>query len=295
MKNKWKQNLTAAALVTLGGFLLYENNGIEVDEYTVSSPDIPAGFDGFRILQLSDFHNKSFGFENRYLLHKIHQTHPDIILMTGDMVSREDITLDTFYRLCKALGKEYRVYYTVGNHELDLNSADLHEMFSRLKRYGIRILNNERVTLRRGGSALDLYGMWYDLRFYKDKRGNYRHPEKFDCDEMHRLLGRKRPDTYSILMAHNPLDFDVYAAWGADLTFSGHVHGGVVRLGRYGGLFSPGRRLFPKYYAGVYVQDGKKLLVSRGIGGPRLFNRPNLLVATLKSRTASPSPPPAQP
>ena len=283
MDKKISKNLWTVSAVAAAGFVLYENYSIETDEYTVSSQKIPKAFDGFRILQLSDFHNKKFGFENRYLLYKIEQARPDIIVMTGDMVSREDITLTTFYSLCKAIGRTYEVYYTVGNHELDMDDDELHEMFFRLRKYGIHILNNEMVTLTKAAGEIDLYGMWYDLRYYKNDRGNYRHHLEFDLDEMERLLGAKVSKNYTLLMAHNPLDFRVYANWGADLTFSGHVHGGVVRLGKLGGLFSPGRRLFPEYYAGDYHMKDKKLIVSRGIGGPRLFNRPNLVVATLKS------------
>ena len=73
------------------------------------------------------------------------------------------------------------------------------------------------------------------------------------------------------------------AKWGADLTFSGHIHGGVIRLPVLGGLFSPGRRFLPQYYAGEYSVHDKKLIVSRGIGGPRILNRPSLVLVTLKN------------
>lgn len=283
MGKKGSNKILAGALLAAAGFWVYENFNIETEEYPIVSRKIPKSFDGFRILQLSDFHNKKFGFENRYLYHKIMECDPDIIIMTGDMVSRENVVLTPFYDLCKTLAAEYPVYYTVGNHELDIDDDELHEMFFRLRKYGVHLLNNEKATLTRGGSEIDLYGMWYDLRYYKDDRGNYRHHLEFDLDEMLRLVGEKVSRNYTMLLAHNPMDFPVYAEWGADLTFSGHVHGGVVRLGRRGGLLSPGRRLFPQYFAGEYKIKNRRMLVSRGIGGPRLFNRPNLVVATLRS------------
>ena len=278
-----KSTLLTVGTVTALGLVLADNYLIDISEYTVKSDKIPSGFDGFKILQLSDFHCKSFGFDNLYLVAKIKEIAPDIILMTGDMVSREDRSFYYFYHLAKAIGKTYDVYYTIGNHELDLKEEELNEMYAMLKGYGVKILNNEKTTLSRNGSSIDLYGMWYGLKYYKDMHGNYRNHENFNGQELLRILGKRSQENYSILMAHNPLVFPIYAEWGADLTFSGHVHGGVVRLGALGGLLSPGRQFFPKYYAGEYEIGEKKMIVSRGIGGIRLFNKPNLVVCTLKS------------
>ena len=278
-----KSTFSKVAILAAWSFVLVENYTIEVDKFTVESKKIPKAFDGFKILQLSDFHSKRFGFGNAYLIHKIDELSPDIIIMTGDMVSREDMSLKTFYRLAQAIGNRYEVYYTVGNHELDINDDELAKMFRTLRHYGIHILNNEKVPLVRDDAEINLYGMWYGLHYYKNANGNYHKHLDFDSAEMLRLLGKNSTDTYSILMTHNPLDFRIYADWGADLTFSGHVHGGVIRLGRFGGLFSPGRLFFPEFYEGEYLIGDSKLIVSRGIGGFRLFNRPAIVLATLKS------------
>ena len=94
-------------------------------------------------------------------------------------------------------------------------------------------------------------------------------------------------DKYNILLAHNPNFIDSYAKWGADLTLSGHIHGGMVRIPFLGGVFSPDTVLFPKYSSGLYEVDGKKLIVSRGLGrgvrGFRFFNKPEINVITLNS------------
>lgn len=276
---------TIIGLATAAAACAYiENFTIESENFDVYSNKIPADFEGYRVLQLSDFHSKDFGQGNRRLISAIDALHPDIILMTGDMVGRHDRSLAMFFRLCKSIGKRYPTYYTVGNHELDLADEVLQRMFAIIRSYGVHVLNNECLALTRETSTIELYGMWYGLRYYKNDNGNYRHPEQFNGAEMERLLGKKTSDTFAILMAHNPLDFPVYAAWGADLVFSGHIHGGVLRLPHFGGVFSPGRRLFPRYYAGVYRLEESELIVSRGLGGPRVFlNRPHLVLATLHS------------
>lgn len=276
--------LAAGALLAAAGWIYYENYHIETEYLTISSSRIPEDFDGFRILQLSDFHCKSFGKDNRPLYRRIDQAQPDLIVMTGDMVSRVDAPVEQFLRLCGYVGRRYPSYYTVGNHELDLPPRQLQEMLAEVRGAGVTVLNNERAVISRGGSSIDLYGMSYDLKFYKDEGGSYRRPQPFTDEEQRKLIGVCDRRRYSVLLAHNPLHFPVYARWGADLTFSGHIHGGVVRLGKFGGLLSPGRRFFPQYQAGLYHMGEQTMLVSRGIGGPRLLNHPHLLTAVLQSK-----------
>jgi predicted MPP superfamily phosphohydrolase len=80
--------------------------------------------------------------------------------------------------------------------------------------------------------------------------------------------------------------FKEYIGWRADLVLSGHVHGGLVRLPFIGGVISPQVRLFPKYDAGLFSEQGYNMVVSRGLGThsymPRFFNPPQLLVIKIK-------------
>lgn len=86
------------------------------------------------------------------------------------------------------------------------------------------------------------------------------------------------------LLAHSPFPAESYFAWGADLTLSGHVHGGIVRIPGIGGLLSPERKLFPKYSKGLYTKDGKYLYVNCGIGKLRLGNPPEVTMLELHSK-----------
>lgn len=81
----------------------------------------PTSFKGFKILQLSDLHNKSFGNNNNRLVKKIIGENPDIIVMTGDMVNAKDNDFEVFINLAEQISKSFDVYYIVGNHEQDLN------------------------------------------------------------------------------------------------------------------------------------------------------------------------------
>lgn len=87
------------------------------------------------------------------------------------------------------------------------------------------------------------------------------------------------------MIAHNPEYFEAYAGWGADLTVSGHVHGGVMRLPFLGGVISPRLTLFPKYDGGMFERNGRFMVVSRGLGTHtlpiRIFNPGELIMIEL--------------
>ncbi len=74
----------------------------------------------------------------------------------------------------------------------------------------------------------------------------------FDTEQIRIILGGFDTGPYNILLTHNPLYADSYSNWGADLTPSWHIHGGMIRISFIGGLLSPEREFFPKYDTGKY-------------------------------------------
>ena len=95
-------------------------------------------------------------------------------------------------------------------------------------------------------------------------------------------LGEPCAEKYTVLLAHNPDFFPVYAEWGADLVLSGHVHGGMVRIPGWKGVVSPNIRFFPKYDGGKFEEGKSTMILSRGLGmhtiPVRLFNPGELIV-----------------
>ncbi|MFQ9393868.1 MAG: hypothetical protein ACLR2E_06790 [Lachnospiraceae bacterium] len=100
-------------------------------------------------------------------------------------------------------------------------------------------------------------------------------------EELKSHLGEKDPETETVLLAHNPMFFSVYKEWGADLTFSGHLHGGYIRIPGIGGVISPQFQLFPKYDRGIFEEEGHYALCQRRPG------RPHDLAAVFQSGGAS--------
>ena len=124
---------------------------------------------------------------------------------------------------------------------------------------------------------LAIYGYVPDWKYY----GHGRTPQ-MPVQEMKETLGEPAENAYRILLAHHPAYFETYAAWGADLTLAGHLHGGMVRIPGMGGVISPGWTLFPKYDHGIYHIEEKRMIVSAGLASHtiklRINNPPELVV-----------------
>lgn len=248
-------------------------------EYEISSDKIrkPCTF-----LLLSDLHNKSFGKGNGRLLRKIDSISPDGILMAGDMLTASaGKSFQTALKLVQDLAGTYKVYYGMGNHEyrLRLYPEEYGDMYERymegLSEIGIEPLINESVYLPEWN--LSVCGVEIDRKYYG-------HFSKRDMDKEYlpRILGEASADAYQILIAHNPIYFEEYAEWGADLVVAGHVHGGIMRLPIFGGVISPNLTLFPKYDGGKFECGRATMILSRGLGSHtlplRIFNPGELIV-----------------
>lgn len=267
-----------------GGALYYGNNHLAMSKYNITSPKIPKEFNGFKILQLSDLHSKAFGNGSYKLIEAIDKEKPDIIVMTGDMVNSHEEEFNIFIDLARRL-TNYKVYFIEGNNETKLQKSKNTKLMIELVDMGIKVLDNTKVELTREDASINLYGIWCNLCYYREINSGYKKDTYFGPENLMKNFGKCNDEEFNILLAHNPLYFDSYAKWGADLTFSGHIHGGLIRLPGVGGLLSPERKFFPKYSQGLYNIKDKKLIVNRGLGGkpliPRVFNMPEISVVTL--------------
>lgn len=274
--------LVLSALVILGLlFSFYRSNmTFKTTEYTVASPYLPNAFNNYRIAQISDLHNNVFGKNGSKLQEAIEEANPNIVVLTGDIISRRTQNTDAVIEELKPIAEKYPTYYIRGNHELyrDQNMENAEAFYKALDAIGVVRLENRTVTLLHREATIHLAGLTEPLGCYE-----YSSPPK-----MEELLGKKS-DGYTVLLAHNPLPFQTYVDWGADLILSGHVHGGVIRLPFIGGVLSPERSFFPAYSKGVYQSGKQSMVVSVGMGGTkfpfRLFNDQELVIITLTSQS----------
>lgn len=260
-----------------------EMSRLEVSHFDIASALLPQSFDGLKIVQLSDLHNKVFGRSNAPLLRLIAEEKPDIIAMTGDMISHNAPNTEEFLRLVEKLAKIAYVYYVNGNHELsDLSEEAFEYAAKTMADCGAVCLDNDFIDICRGEEKIRICGLCYSAEYYRGVREYKRGWKAFMLTDMIDYLGLKDPEVFTILLAHNPLDFDVHAEWGADLSLGGHVHGGLIRLPIVNGIFSPERRIFPKYKEGMYNIGNSYLVASRGLGRFRIHNPPEIVSVVLK-------------
>lgn len=283
MKHRHKRRfglfLAAAALLML--CLWWNNNTLSVEEYTFSSPALPIGWDGARIVHLSDLHGKEFGTGNARLLAAVREAAPELIVITGDIADAQS-GLDTVPALLEGLSAIAPTYYISGNHEW--GAGLIGELRQMLQDANVTYLRNEAVTLQRRGDTIVLAGI-EDPNGYADQKT----PTQVAADVYARY-----GDPFWLLLAHRNNHFPgEYCLLGADLTLCGHGHGGIWRLPFTDGLISTTMELFPSYTNGLYTCDcgscgGSSVFVHRGLGNspriPRLLNRPEVAVLTLKTK-----------
>lgn len=279
-------SITAAVAIFFIIVMIIDCNRFVIREYTVTSDKLKKGG---RFVLLSDLHNKTFGEGNRRLLTAIEKQNPDAILIAGDMYTsaqREDNT-GTADFVCR-LAARYPVYYGNGNHEYKTRLCPeafgtMYEDFmAKIREAGAVVLLNGRVTLP--SYNMDIYGLEIDRAYYKKIVSP--HMERSYLDG---LMGNPDPNRFNLLIAHNPDYFETYAEWGADLTVSGHVHGGLMILPFLGGVVSPRLNLFPRYDGGKFESGEKEMVLSRGLGTHtlpiRIFNPGELVVIDLKEKS----------
>lgn len=274
MKKRWI--LTGAVLAIMACWLLRGNTALTVSNYTITSDRVPEAFSGFRIVQVSDLHNASFGEENRRLLAELEEAEPDIIIFTGDLVDSRRTDMGVALSFAQQAVEIAPCYYVTGNHEARI--ARLTELLDGLTEAGVTILRNDAVTLIREGDSLVLLGV-DDPSFTTD------YLTGDGAAVMAEALAALATDAYTILLSHRPELFDIYHQFGVDLVFSGHAHGGQFRLPFVGGLIAPNQGLFPRYDAGRFQKENTSMVVSRGLGASiipiRIGNPPEIVVTEL--------------
>ncbi len=271
--------LFIAVILILILFLMctyFDNNRLTVRKYKIKAA-LPKG-KKLKIVHISDIHKKTFPDNWKRIISTIKNLEPDLIFITGDIVSRTETDFDYKGKLIEGLCKICPVYCSNGNHELDLSDECMEKYKKMLVNSGAFLLDNLKAEFKIDDMGLNIYGADLKKSIYVNKNGGYKNLEKYRAEELDNIFGK--PEGLSILLAHNPFFFDEYAKWGADITFSGHVHGGAVNT-PFGGLLSPERKFFPKYTKGIYEIYGKKMVLSAGIGKLRLFNPPEIVLAEI--------------
>ena len=277
--------LLAAAVVLPILFLCWQNNGLKTTRIPFCSPRLPDGLQGYTIVQVSDLHSKRFGKGQKRLLKRVARERPHMIAVTGDMVNRDDRDFGRAFLCMQGLASIAPVYFIPGNHEAD--QADYGRLRQELEEAGAVLLENRATEIAGPAGAFQLMGVTDPLPHREETVLPKKERGRLRAGRTRAVLRDLLPDDkgFRLLLAHRPELFDVYTEY-ADLTLSGHAHGGQVRLPGLPGLYAPGQGVLPKYTAGLYKRGDRGMIVSRGLGGkkfvPRIFNRAEIVVITLE-------------
>lgn len=259
-----------SAVFVLGVICYWHNNAIATNHYEYENSKIPESFNGFKILQISDWHNKDFGSQ---LFTKVENTNPDIVVLTGDFIDVYNPNKKLAFEFFEKLLEKYPVYFVTGNHEKVLFQKN-YSIQQAVKKQGIVYLDNSFAEITKNDESITIYGI-KDYTYNKD----------VDFD-MKQTIDENNKN-FSILLAHQPKYFDTYSKYNVDLILSGHEHGGQIRLPGIGSIYSH-QGWFAEWTAGKHELNNSTMIVSRGLGNSKIlpirtFNQPELVVITLKS------------
>ena len=255
-------------LVLLIIYFYYEDFKLKVTGYNLETKKIQKDY---KIIQISDFHNRKNKWFHKQVINTIKKEKPDIIVITGDLIDKDDSTYAKEF--IKKIYKLSKIYYVPGNHEYIFGGYP--ELKDILIKHNITVLENNMVSL---DNNIDLYGI-KDPIF--GMPGDETEVVKRYLDEFN--LNEKK---YNILLSHRPEQFKNYINKKFDLVFTGHAHGGQFILPFIGPVFSPHQGLFPKYARGIHNKNNTNMIVSRGLGNSlyafiRINNRPELIIVSL--------------
>ena len=230
--------------------------------------DLPAEFEGLKIVQISDFHAGSLDDIEaiKIGLNMIQDLEPDLILFTGDLVNNTSEEFDKFIPYFKKLTAKIGKYSIMGNHDYGLyyNWQSEHEkeqneqkIRDHHKTIDFDLLENQSRRIERNGKFINLIGV--------ENWGRPPFPPKGDLD---RAISSIKPETVNILMSHDPHHWEdkvIPHSQKIHLTLSGHTHGMQMGIELPGFKWSPVSLRY-KRWAGLYQENNQYLYVNRGFG-----------------------------
>ena len=255
------------------------NSSLSLSHYVVETDKINSEI---KLALVADLHSCDYGSGQIDLIRAIEAERPNAILLCGDIYD-DDLPPENATEFIQVVSSGYPCFYVSGNHEFWSRQAD--DFKAILESNGVMVLEGTSEILEINGERIRISGI--------DDPDTDRYPSRsiLYAEQINRLSADLTDDgLFTILLSHRPERINELLPMSPDLVLSGHAHGGQWRLPVLleNGLLSPDQGLFPKYSNGEYIFGETKLLVSRGLARestrriPRIFNRPEIVVITLK-------------
>ncbi len=226
---------------------LNEANTLEVEEITISLKRLPKKLDGFKLVHLSDIHHSPFtGLEHiEKAVQVSNELKPDMFVLTGDYVSHETEYIEPVAEVLGSLKSAYGTFACLGNHD---HWTDAEAVTKDLRNNDIKVLINEGFRFTAEGVSFWLCGV--DDHMVKRT-------------DLNAALHGSFPDEMKMLLAHNPVIIRQAMKYDVDVMFSGHTHGGQVKIREKEKKILAHRR---KLSSGLHQRRGTQIYITRGIG-----------------------------
>lgn len=255
---------------------------LELKHITFTSPDLPPYFDGYRLVQITDFHLGSFPPGNDFVQKVVDATNneePDMILFTGDLVNNQASEVEPYLETLAQLHASDGIYSIWGNHDyceygnnhsIGALKRNRRMLYGYQERLGWHQLMNEHHVVSHGMASIAVIGV-----------ENPGQPPFTNRSNLKKAMKGLDPGIFKILLSHDPHHWRrEVVGKKIQLTLAGHTHAGQLKIGKW----TPARMAF-KEWGGAYRIGEQMLYVSSGIGGSfpfRLGAWPELTVITLK-------------
>lgn len=255
---------------------------LELKHITFTSPDLPPYFDGYRLVQITDFHLGSFPPGNDFVQKVVDATNneePDMILFTGDLVNNQASEVEPYLDTLEQLHAPDGIYSIWGNHDyceygnnhsIGALKRNRRMLYGYQESLGWHQLMNEHHVVSHGMASIAVIGV-----------ENPGQPPFTNRSNLKKAMKGLNPDMFKILLSHDPHHWRrEVVGKKIQLTLAGHTHAGQLKIGKW----TPARMAF-KEWGGAYRIGEQMLYVSSGIGGSfpfRLGAWPELTVITLK-------------
>lgn len=264
--------------ISLFGIVLWEEDClVTTSHYNIVNEKIPDEFIGYKIAQISDVHSNNSSVIKYQLRKYLQKEQPDIIVITGDLVDRQDSPVYLTNEFIKSFEDIAPIYFTTGNHDCEIIQRK--DFVQALEALNVKILNDEIEFIDRENESIALIGLG-NITDGTEQRTKV-------SSKIQTILEDNNitEDIFTILLFHKPDAFPAFVKTKIDLALCGHAHGGQIRLPFIGGLYAPNQGILPKYTSGMFQKEKTTMIVNRGIGNSRfpfrINNHPEISIVTL--------------
>ena len=260
----------------------------QLKEVELRLENLPESFDGYRLVQISDIHARSYANRQKSLLRVveiINSQNPDLIAFTGDIITLDASELGPIKEILKELKAKDGIVAVVGNHDYGIYSDPSHkrpsgeilsDVIKEEKTMGWNVLMDENIKISRNQDSIAVVGV-------QNTSPSRHFPSKGNLNK----ASEGTEGMFRILLTHDPMHWEAEIL-GKDypLTLSGHTH--AMQFSLLG--WCPSIYIF-KQYRGLYSEGQQHLYVNIGLGETilpfRIGTPPEITLITLRTRSAN--------